>query len=295
MPFLGSAASRVGVPGPTQLPDGNGLAHELLVEMGVAYPGDPSDNLALIAQYYERPFLDRVALYEYMHQRFFRQQVEAPLARVAQVLASIPGSDTSRFLVTTNYDVIIERAFREAGRPICVITQNMRDPDHGGAQVQVIPPDGTPTVEEARDLVLEAYPRGTTFLFKMHGSAHNEKIDKRDDLIITENDYVDFLVNAGGRMSPNFPPACLAAAFKTRRFLFLGYSLRDWNFRAFLRLLELRNALSGRDQLRHLAVQMGPGQLEIELWNQRNVNVYDGDLLQFCDRLAAAGNVEPVQ
>ena len=130
----------------------------------------------------------------------------------------------------------------------------------------------------------------TTFLFKMHGSASDERIagDARDNLVITEDDYVDFMVNAGGPLNPNFPPPALLAEYKERRFLFLGYSLRDWNFRVFLRLLSQRNAMSGLAGRKHWAVQLNPNPVDVELWGRRNVDVYDGDLVEFTVRLGAA-------
>jgi hypothetical protein len=311
VPFLGSGASRLGVSGLTGLPDGRGLASELVIKMGEAYPGKPTDDLPKVAQYYEQPFLDRPALYEYLHDRFYKKQISAPLARTTQLLAAMPNLNTVWFIVTTNYDVFVERAFDKAGRPLCVITQNMRDPENGAGKVNLLLPDGTRTQEDAAKFLWkdrkypngDKFPDGTVYLFKMHGSADREMVDSadddmvesRDDLIITENDYVDFLVNTGGTNSPNFPPASLATAFKTKRFLFLGYSLQDWNFRAFLRLLVLRNALSGKDKLRHWAIQLGPSKLDEELWSQRNVNVYDGDLIEFCNRLEAAWASEVAQ
>jgi SIR2-like domain len=110
-------------------------------------------------------------------------------------------------------------------------------------------------------------------------------LDGPDDVIITEDDYVDFMVNSGGKISPFFPPTSLLAAYKKRRFLFLGYSLYDWNFRAFLRMLTIRNALSGSEARRHYAIQLNPEPIEVELWKQRNVNVYHGDLTKFCKRI----------
>lgn len=289
IPFLGAGASRAGVAGPYQLPDGRGLAGELIAQMDRAYPGQPTDPLAKVAEYFESAIFDRPALFAYLHKRFYQQQLEAPLTRAAQLLAEMPELDRPRFIVTTNYDSVVERAFREAGRPLCVITQNMRDPEYGVSKVSLRLPDGLIDQDDA--LLFQwnddtRFPAGTTYLFKMHGSADRKLHNDRDDLIITENDYIDFLVNSGGPTSPLFPPVSLLAAYSRRRFLFLGYSLEDWNFRAFLRLLTLRNAISKRGQLRHWAIQLRPDELDVQLWGRRNVNVYDADLVQFCDRLA---------
>jgi SIR2-like domain len=290
VPFLGAGASIAGGSSP-KLPDGRALATELIRRMEQGYPGQPTDDLAKVAEYFEKSVFDRSALFDFLHTRFYVEQLRAPLARVAQFLAALPNLDNKpRFIVTTNYDSFVERAFHKGDRPLCVITQNMRDPQHGASQVSLRLPEGSVEQEEA--LLFQwnddaRFPAGTTYLFKMHGSADRKVGNNRDDLIITESDYVDFLVNSGGPVSPLFPPVSLLSAFSRRRFLFLGYSLEDWNFRAFLHLLTLRSAVS-TEGLRHWAIQLHPNELDVQLWGKRNVNVFDADLLQFCDRLDAA-------
>ena len=278
VPFLGAAASSVGVGDPAQLPWGvptqairkTSLLRSRNTTKGRFSTVQGSTISCVIASTSGR------STPHYL--------------RLAQLLASMPSKAARHFIVTTNYDVLIERAFEKAKRPLCVITQNMRDPENGATKVNLVLPDGKHDQESAKDFILDGprFPEGTTYLFKMHGSSHHDPREGGDDLIVTENDYVDFLVNTGGTVTPNFPPASLHAAFMSKRFLFLGYSLEDWNFRAFLRLLSLRNALSKANQFRHFAVQRSPSELDVELWKQRNVNVYDGDLLDFCTSLENA-------
>src|SRR5262249_3340802 len=69
-------------------------------------------------------------------------------------------------------------------------------------------------------------------LFKMHGSV--DKVNAgNDSYLITEEDYVDFLGRAGGSYSPPY----VNALMEGKDFLFLGYSLEDWNVRVILRKL----------------------------------------------------------
>jgi hypothetical protein len=291
VPFLGAGASRVGITEAVPLPDGRTLALELIKRMGGAFPGKQDEELAKVAQFFEQSVFDRPALYEYIVSRFRERQADVQTSAVAQLLATVPVTG-QLFLMTTNYDLQIERAMRAANRPLCVITQNMRDPGHGASLVEVTYPDGTFSQEAADHFQWNDPARipdpGTVYLYKMHGSAGPRVIrSERDDIIITEDDYVDFLLNCGGPVSPYFPPPSLANVYKERRFLFLGYSLEDWNFRAFLRLLALRHALSGREQLKHWAIQLDPGPLDEPLWRQRNVNLYKGDLAEFCRDLEA--------
>jgi hypothetical protein len=290
IPFVGAGASRSEAGAPTSLPDGKTLADELASLMPGSTAFGAQDNLAKIAQFFQYTVFDRAALYDYLHKRLEVEQARTPPGAVAKMLASIPNKSAALFIITTNYDSLIERAFRDTGRPLCTITQNMRDPESGAAKISLIYPDGTTGQEASSEFQWTdpRYEQGTCFLFKMHGSVKQALPDGPDNVIITEDDYVDFMVNSGGNVSPYFPPASLTNAYKRRRFLFLGYSLYDWNFRTFLRMLTIRNALSGRELRRHYAIQLEPAAIEVELWRQRNVNLYDGDLADFCARTIAS-------
>jgi hypothetical protein len=290
VPFLGAGASRAGVNGDHVPPDGKSLAVELISDMGERFPADSAD-LAEAAQYYASKAYDRSTLYDFLHKRFEQQQKQTEPGAVAKLLAQTTRGDRPLFLITTNYDSLIERAFAESGRPLCVITQNMRDPVNGATKVTLTLPDGSVEDDDAATFQWSddrRFEPGCAYLFKMHGSVRKPNAGRADDVIITEDDYVDFMVNTGGRVSPFFPPNSLTAAYKRRRFLFLGYSLYDWNFRAFLRMLVIRNALAGGDALKHWAIQKAPSQLETDLWGARNVDVFDGELTKFCQSMEDA-------
>jgi hypothetical protein len=295
IPFVGAGASSSEPGATTGLPDGKRLAGELASFMPGSTALGEQDNLAKVAQVYQHTVFDRDALYKFLHRRLEIEQARTPPGAVAKMLASIPTGSDPLFLITTNYDSFIERAFRDAGRPLCTITQNMRDPESGASKISLIYPDGYRGQEDSLDFQWtdRRFEPGTAFLFKMHGSVQQAPHDGPDDVIITEDDYVDFMVNSGGAISPYFPPAALTSAYKRRRFLFLGYSLYDWNFRTFLRMLTIRNCLTGRGIRRHYAIQLSPAAAEVELWRQRGVNLYEGDLAEFCARiitsLAGAG------
>jgi len=287
VPFVGAGASRAGAEHPLALPDGNGLAAEL-TRMMPRMAGRAPEALAKVAQVYEHIEFDRGDLYDHLHKRFEVDQCAQGPGPVAEMLARVRHPGAPMFLITTNYDTCIERAFKAAGRPLCVITQNMRDPEHGPTRISVTLPDGTSATPQSKDWEWnepEVFPDECAFLFKMHGSAHRRKPEPSDDVIITEDDYVDFLVRGGGISSPYFPPASLKRAYKSRRFLFLGYSLNDWNFRAFLRVLALSNALAGGEKKRGYAIQLDADSLEADLWRQRNINLFRGDLVSFCETL----------
>ena len=123
-------------------------------------------------------------------------------------------------------------------------------------------------------------------LFKIHG--HIDRVRRADDtFVITEEDYVSFL----GRMvsGNSVIPADLVALMKSRRLLFLGYGLRDWNFRVLLdRLNRMR-----LEAVRSYAIAYDIDPAESRLWDQRNVEVFGADLNQFVPRLDAAWTRAP--
>ena len=110
-----------------------------------------------------------------------------------------------------------------------------------------------------------------TLIVKVHGSVTNWPVlGSRDDnppeeCVITEDNYIDFL-----SLSPinGLVPYAILNKLELSKFLFLGYSIRDWSSRVLLRRM-----WRGKDHKRAWAVQREHGSLvEYELW-KRGFNV----------------------
>ncbi|HYB88871.1 MAG TPA: hypothetical protein VEC76_18645, partial [Streptosporangiaceae bacterium] len=117
------------MPAETALPQGRELAAEMAAAMGDLFPGGAAYELAAVAQFFANVAFDRPALYEFLHNRLEVGQANYYPGDVATTLATMPKASKPHFIVTTNYDTTVERAFKLAGAPLCVITQNMRDPE----------------------------------------------------------------------------------------------------------------------------------------------------------------------
>ena len=80
----------------------------------------------------------------------------------------------------------------------------------------------------------------------------------------------------------------------TSHFLFLGYSLRDWNVRAILRRIwdEQR-----RKKRKSWAIQLNPEEIEEKSWRERGAEIIDVELDTYVEglegRLAALTAAQP--
>ncbi len=279
IPFLGAGASLgamvAGAEGPVALPSGRELAEQLALEAN--FPRDEEPTLASVAQYYEDVAAGRIALYEQLHTVFTKEY--AP-GRIHHYLAGIPGP---LLIVTTNYDDLMERALREAGKPFDLVIHTT-DPALGEQLLWWADDAEEPELVMANRLYLDL--EEVTVLYKMHGAV-DRILAARDQYVITEDDYVDFLTRL---IKQEAFPAILAEPFQKRHFLFLGYGLGDWNLRVILNRVDkdLRHGPEGPANLRSWAIDAFPSDLETRLWQGRGVEIYKLAIDEFLDGLTAA-------
>jgi hypothetical protein len=275
IPFLGSGASlggrapgaqwREGITG--FLPTASELA-SYLARMTQFPPGEAIE-LATVAQYYDvvngRDVLDEV-LREIFNNSYSLTSLHAFLARIPVPL----------LIVTTNYDDCIERAFDAEGKPYDLVTHTtdvaMGDQllwyQHGNPEPHEVIPN---------KFVIDLATRPV--IYKMHGSV-DRRGSMRDQFLITEDDYVEFL----SRMTKNSAiPSIFAEPFQRRHFLFLGYSLRDWNLRVVLNRIE--KDLRRRRGIKSWAIRWNVTPLERCFWKERGVSAYNMTIEDFVSQL----------
>lgn len=288
IPFLGAGASLTPRTGPVEpwtpqspyLPSGGDLARYLATMS--SFPGigpQERDDLARVASYSAdisgRPHLRwhlRQALNRTFHHR-----------RLHQFIAEVPAH---LLCVVTNYDTLLEQAFREAGKPFDLVIYPADRRDNLNSLLYVEHGSVKPRYVEANALDLNLDKRSV--IYKMHGTVWPED-ETLDNFVITEEDYIEFL----SRMTSNASSAVPVQFYqysRSRSFLFLGYSLRDWNLRVVLRNLRRQltsssGAVLDDDQVPSWAIQRQPSALEQRLWGRRRVEIFDMDLDAFINRL----------
>lgn len=107
-------------------------------------------------------------------------------------------------------------------------------------------------------------------------------------IIITEDDYIQFLTVIGKQGIPTF----IKSALTTSTLLFLGYSLEDWDFRTVYKALI--EGLERREQLKSYAIQRYPSGFWVDFWKGQNkkVQIRDVDVYDFAEDLKPLLNIE---
>jgi hypothetical protein len=243
-------------------------AEKALVPVLRKHIGGPPD-LALIASWAEHVQGDRRAVDRMLRQSF---AVDCRPGLLHEKIASIP---STQIFVTTNYDDLLEKALAPRG-PHLIVDRGDKGLWVGVAGGELQQVAALDLYELLNDPMTQRPSR--PIVFKMHGSI-DRKEQANDCYLITEEDYVNFL----GRPSGGYIPAYLDGLIRGKNFLFLGYSLEDWNVRVILHKLLTP---VGPEKVRFWAVVRGRSDEEQELWDAHDVTIYSMDLNEFAEQLA---------
>jgi class 3 adenylate cyclase len=297
VPFLGAGASLCDRPPEAgwepgrYLPSGGELA-QLLAERS-RYPDQDDGDLLRISQYVDA-ILGEGRLYGYLRSVF---NVDYPPNKLHRFLASLPPFLRERglpqqLIITTTYDDLLERAFAEAGEQCDVVWYEAKKGNLHGRLLHR-PPGGEPVPIELPNKYTALSLDERTVILKLHGAV--DRTDpKRDSYVITEDNYIEYL--SIGDIGLQIPMT-LRERMADSHFLFLGYSMRDWNLRVIL------NRIWGEQQLdlKSWAIQLAPDDasaydIEETLWRHRgDVDLLYMPLSTYIDRLGTEVRGRPVQ
>jgi hypothetical protein len=230
-PFIGAGASA------DQLPVAGNLAATLACEY--QFPFDDDRDLARVTQF----AAVREGSRQYVKQRLTDEMfagVQLPDFRASDEPHALLADLRLPIYVTTNYDDFMYEALADRGR----------------APLRAICPWYTKDrteVEEATALFRESigYDPDSTRPIVYHLHGHHSI---PESLVLTEDDYIDFLVRVSG--DPGLLPPVIQRSLMSKMLLFVGYSLADWTFRVIFRgLLSARPPLASHS---HVSVQLPP-------------------------------------
>ncbi len=85
------------------------------------------------------------------------------------------------------------------------------------------------------------------------------RLDQPKSLVLTEDDYFDYLMWINRSEHPLKIPDHVVWAWKDTALLFLGFQMTDWNFRLLYRSILTEERRKERPDIRSVAVQLQPG------------------------------------
>jgi hypothetical protein len=268
------------------LPSGKELSLDLA--SSYAYPWTERDNLMRVSWHASyKGGAD--FLYDYLNELF---SLDYPLTSVHKFFAGLPRRladkgypDRHQLIVTTNYDELLERAFKEAGEPYDLLTyvSDSRNVIEFG-KFRYTPDGGTPEIIDEpnqRDLPFER-----TVILKVHGAVSTTG-GERSGFVVTEDDYIDYIEMM--TKGSNLIPAVLLGEMVRKPFLFLGYSLSDWNLRVLIKNINKQR----RSKYRSWAIMNEPAQWDGTYWDNHDVNLMEWSLTDYVTALDEALNALP--
>jgi hypothetical protein len=292
VPFFGAGVNLCGRPEHTPwrrgeyLPSGAELALELANTF--RYPWSDTGDLVRVSQY--------VALIRGLGplNKRLRYIFDAnyPPNELHRFFAHLPGVlrdkgyPPHKLIVTTNYDDVLERAFQEANEPYDLITYVTRgNSEQRGKFLHWTPEGKVNLVEIPNQYHLPTDRNGDlkrSAILKLHGAVDRSSVpeNRRDSFVITEDHYIDYLTRAD---VSSLVPVTLAAKLRSSSFLFLGYSLRDWNLRVILYRIWMEQQQN--ENYKSWAIQLEPEELESKLWDERDVKIFNSRLEDYIAEL----------
>lgn len=253
VPFLGAGAS-LGFGGPG-LPSGRELAERIAKDCG--YPGPDKQDFFRVCQYYAMQ-KDQASLRRLIHRSLDTSHVQP--GRVHDILAKLP----LRYVLTTNFDDLMERAFRANGKNPTVAVYEPRGADRP-----------LPISSEQNPLV-----------YKLHGCLSNPA----HTLVVTEDDLIEFAVCVS-KKTPSLPSE-VTSIFSCCSVLFIGYGLADWNIRFLMRSIKMLDGAPS--SIASFAVMRRPDDTALaQVWNSQvmyfrmkeGIRCFDCDAVEFVKEL----------
>jgi DNA-binding SARP family transcriptional activator/class 3 adenylate cyclase len=248
------------------------------------YPTDNGRLLPQVAQYVA-VMKGSGPLYDELHALL---DTESSPTAVHRFFASLPPVLRDRgvphqLIVTTGYDLALEQAFVDAGEEFDVVTYLAAGPNRG--RFCHLAPDGSVRLIDLPNEYVDLSLEQRTVILKVHGQLDRTATREWESFVVTEDDYIDYL----SRLDiASVVPVSLAARLRRSHFLFLGYTMADWNLRVILNRLWGDQPLSYRSW----AVQSQPMPLEREFWRRRDVDVYELPLEEYVQGLAQHAGLE---
>jgi hypothetical protein len=283
------------------LPDADTMAEKLAERYG--YPLKERKNLAQVAQFMavNDPYLMRDAYLRLLQRSLFSYLGLKPSKEEKQRFRAASFTETAEALnwaqrVLDVQETQIHHLLANLQLPLYVTTNAdsfmIEALKHKGLSPRRIGPRWQPQAGTPQYILSPPPSRKEPVVLHLNG--HDGDPEQQRHLVLAEDDYLAHFVRLS-RDQETILPMNVLTAISQHTFLFLGYSVEDWDFRVLLQGLIAPIAQTGHEKL-HVGVQFEPEQ-EREADNvidylrrylgRFNIEIYWGTSQQFVTELHA--------
>jgi len=120
--------------------------------------------------------------------------------------------------------------------------------------------------------------QSVVIIYKIHGCLHPDINFENEGLVVSDNDYVDYVT----QMSKiGIIPATVSELMREKRFWFLGYSLSDWNVRSIYETIKQKSDPDRKN--RDYSVMYSVGDFEGLFFEKNEIRIFQASLNEFVD------------
>jgi hypothetical protein len=184
-----------------------------------------------------------------------------------------------QLIITSNYDDSLESAFKRAEEPYDLAVY-MASGEAKGKFIH-FPWDGDPEPivlpnKYTRLPIHDNLELERALIVKIHGAVDGREgeFQWKENYVITEDQYIEYLSRSPVE---SLIPCQILEKLTSSHCLFLGYTMRDWRLRVFLK----RIWPIGPIEAKSWAIEEEPDPLEKEFWSHSNVDLLDSSLADY--------------
>ena len=254
---------------------------------------NPPEALTSIASYFER-LEGRKDLWELLKQVIASKRTPTRthklLARACNYHLQRKGAG-DYLIITTNYDCLMETALDDPSSRVPYVVLTTRK---GDSKVLIRCSETVENREVLRnrywnksypsDFVLSNRSQSLVIIYKIHGCLHPDFAFEDEGLVISDNDYVDYV----SQMSKiGIIPATVSELMRDKRLWFLGYSLSDWNVRSIYETVKHKSDPDGKN-IKDYSVMYSVGDFESLFFEKNNITIFQASLNEFVDGITSS-------
>jgi hypothetical protein len=268
-PFLGSGIAR------DIFGTGSDLAKVISDEFG--YPFSDTDNLSKVAQFAVIKKKDSYRIRKFVAD-YIRNKKLPDFDNPHEPHRILSELDLPLY-ITTNYDHSMYESLIDQGKKPVIEFCRWND---------LAEMKGNQSIFEENDIKFDSQ---SPLIYHLHG-----EIDNPQSMVLTEDDYLNFIVKLYVDIDQLFP-AEIRNAFVSNSLVFIGYSLSDWNLRIILRRIAEGMKSASRT---HCSIQLTPTGIQsigedkikeylssyLEIIQGVKLKIFWGNALDFCNQLS---------